>query len=129
MMHKISYAALIKDIVVEGNKKIGTEAILDKIESSSGKPYSKDQVLKDLERIFEMGHFYDIEIYRENDVLRYVVEERPSISEIVFEKNKKIKSDELFEALDFKQDDFLDVAKVNTSINSITDLYESKVFF
>ena len=129
MAHKASYAAIIKDVVVEGNKKIGTEAILDKIESSPGKPYSKDQVLKDLERIFKTGHFYDIEVYRENDVLRYVVEERPSISEIVFENNKKIKSDELFEALDFKQDDFLDVAKVNTSINSITDLYESKGFF
>lgn len=128
-VHNFSYADVIKDIVVEGNKKIGTEAILEKIESSRGKPYSKAQVLRDLERIFEMGHFYDIEIYREKGVLKYLVEERPEIANIVIEGNKKIKSDELFEVLDLKQNDFLDMAKLNASITKITDLYESKGFF
>ena len=120
---------IIKDIVIEGNKKIGTQAILNKIESTKGKPYSKEQVSKDLEKIFEMGHFYDIEVYIDNGVIRYVVEERPVVVDIVFEGNKKINSDELFETLDLKQDDFLDMSKLNTSITKITDLYESKGFF
>ena len=129
LVHEVVFAQTIKSILIEGNKKISKEAIASKIQSKVGRPYSKTQVSKDVENIFKTGHFYDIEVYNEKGVLRYVVVERPLVTEIAFEGNRKIKSDELFEILEFKQNDFLDVSKINSSLDKMIELYESKGFF
>ena len=64
-IQEVAFAETIKKILIEGNKKISKEAIIDKIQSTVGKPYSKNQVLDDVKNIFDMGHFYDIEVYKE----------------------------------------------------------------
>ena len=127
--HTVCHAEIIKDIKIEGNKKIGEEAIRSKITNEVGKLYSKNKVTDDLKKIFEMGHFYDIEIHKAPGVLRYVVVEKPSVSEIIFEGNKKIDSDELFEISELSKDEFLDISKVNDAISNMLELYESKGFF
>src|SRR5690606_38553981 len=56
--------------------------------------------IKDITRsLFQTGYFSDIKIARDGGVLILVVGERPAVSEINFEGNKAIKTEDLMKAL------------------------------
>src|SRR3989338_8797482 len=50
-------ALTIKEILIEGNRLISEESILDVINSKVGIKFDKDNVLKDLEAIDKLGYF------------------------------------------------------------------------
>lgn len=123
----------IKAIEITGNKKIEKDAILAKIVSKVGSTYSSATVREDVEALFKLGFFNDIEVDRQisgkEATLTYKVLEKPSIVEIVYEGNSEVKSDDIADASGIKTYQLLNMAKVKEAVEKIQKLYEDKGFF
>jgi outer membrane protein insertion porin family len=123
----------IKAIEVAGNKKIEKDAILAKITSKVTEPYSADAVRDDVNSLFKLGFFNDIEVSRQvvgkEVILTYKMVEKPSITEITYEGNSEIKSEDIADASGIKPYQLLNIAKVKEAVEKVQKLYEDKGFF
>ncbi len=124
---------VITKISISGNKKIEADAIRAKLKSRVGEPINVDDVRADVQNIFEMGYFYNIEVSEEKATggveLSYKVTEKPSIVEIIYKGNDKIEKDDLQEASGIKQYTILDQNKLQEAVGKMSKLYEDKGFF
>ena len=124
---------VIKNIEVTGNKKIEKDAILAKITSKVGNTYSQQDIRADVEALFKLGFFNDIEVDRQvsgkDATLTYKVLEKPSIVEIAYEGNSEVKSDDIADASGIKAYQLLNMNKVKEAVEKIQKLYEDKGFF
>ena len=93
---------IVKQIRIQGNKKIESEAIKLRLKTKEGAVFSPITVREDIDSIFKAGYFYDIQVDKAVEqgqvVLTYIVKEKPSITEIVFEGNVELKDEEVSEA-------------------------------
>lgn len=123
----------IKSIEVSGNRKIEKDAVLTKILSKVGEEYSTQRIREDVETLFKLGYFNDIEVDRQangKDVsLTYKVVEKPSIVEIAYEGNSEVKSEDIADATGIKAYQLLNMAKVKEAVEKVQKLYEDKGFF
>ncbi|KYG64965.1 outer membrane protein assembly factor BamA [Bdellovibrio bacteriovorus] len=123
----------IKAIEITGNKKIEKDAILAKITSKVGATYSAAAVREDVEAIFKLGFFNNIEVDRQvsgrEATLTYKVLEKPSITEIIYEGNSEVKADDIADASGIKAYQLLNMTKVKEAVEKIQKLYEDKGFF
>ena len=123
----------VNKIEVEGNRKIEKDAILARLKTQLQGPYTEALVREDVVQLFKAGYFYDVQVYREitgNEVkLTYKVVEKPSISEVVFEGNSELKTEELQEASGVKAYEILDQSKIHDAVEKLQKLYEDKGFF
>lgn len=126
-------ALTIKNIDVTGNRKIEKDAILAKIVSKMGEAYSGAHIREDVEALFNLGYFNNIEVDRQvagRDVtLIYKVLEKPSIVEIAYEGNSEVKSEDIADATGIKVYQLLNMAKVKEAVEKVQKLYEDKGFF
>ncbi len=124
----------VSNIDVRGLKRIEKDAVLSKITTRGGQPLSTEQVRSDIQALFAMGYFDDIEVRGEsaegNRVnLVYALRERPVIAEIDFEGNERISTKDLEEVVKVKQWSILDVNKVKEDTALIQKHYEEKGFY
>ncbi len=123
----------IQKVEVTGNRKIEKDAILAKVTSQVGQPYSADNIRRDVEALFRLGYFNNIEVDRQvtgqEVILTFKVLEKPSLVEIVYQGNSEVKSDDIADAAGLKAYQLLDMAKVKESVEKIQKLYEDKGFF
>lgn len=124
---------VVTRIDIEGNRKIEKDAISARLKTQLNGPYSETLLREDVQQLFKAGYFYDVQVLREvtgKDVrLIYRVVEKPSISEIVFEGNSELKTDELQEATGIKAYEILDQSKIRDAVEKLAKLYEDKGFF
>ncbi|MGI9534495.1 MAG: outer membrane protein assembly factor BamA, partial [Thermodesulfobacteriota bacterium] len=122
----------ISKVEIIGNKRIETELIELNIKTRSGEEYSLEKVREDLKRIYKLGYFENVYIETEekNGELEvfYVVDEKPVIVDLRISGNDKVKDDKIEEAMDIKEGEIIDLKKVDTSLNSIRNLYAQKGF-
>lgn len=123
----------IKNIEITGNRKIEKDAIVAKLTSKVNEEYSAKHIREDVEALFKLGYFNDIEVDRSvagKDVsLTYKVLEKPSIAEIAYEGNNEIKSDDIAEAAGIKPYQLLNMPKIKEAVEKVQKLYEDKGFF
>lgn len=123
----------IKEIVIKGNRKIEKDAILAKVQSKVGGPYSPEMLREDVTQIFQLGYFFDIKVDVQGTgsqiVLTYDVVEKPSMVEIAYEGNSEIKNEDLNDASGLKAYQILNMAKLKEAVEKIQKLYEDKGYF
>ena len=124
---------IIKTIDVTGNRKIEKDAIVTKLISKIGDEYSAATIRSDVEALFKLGFFFNVEVDRQvtgKEVkLTYKVQEKPSIVEIVYEGNSEIKNEDIAEASGIKAYQILDMTKVREASEKVQKLYEDKGYF
>lgn len=120
-------------IEIEGQKKIEKDAILARIKTSVGDQLSSSQIKEDVVSLFKSDYFYDVQVEKEQAqdgvILYYRVIEKPSITEIVFEGNSEIKTEELLEASGLKAFELLNMSKIRDATDKLLKLYEDKGYF
>lgn len=128
-----AFATPIAEIKTTGLKRIERDAILEKITSKPGSEYNSDTVHSDIEALYSMGYFDDIQISKDDSekgtVLTYDFKERPMISEVSFEGNEKISTSDLEEAIKVKKWAILDTTKVQSDVEIIQKQYEEKGYY
>ncbi|MGE3757872.1 MAG: POTRA domain-containing protein, partial [Pseudobdellovibrionaceae bacterium] len=123
----------ISKIDVSGNVKIEKDAVTERLKSKVGSAYSPEMIREDIQELFESGFFYNVEVFR-NDVggeieLTYKLTEKPSVTEVVFEGNSEIKTEELQEASGIKAYEILNMNKLRDAVEKLQKMYEDKGFF
>lgn len=124
---------IIAEVKIEGNERIGDDAIRAEIKSSPGDVLNPKQVAEDIKAIYKMGYFEDIRVdikdKPEGKVLIFYVKENPVVKEIVIRGNKEIKDKDIMAAISTKQFSVLKRKQLADDVQSILDLYHQKAFF
>src|SRR6185437_271624 len=123
---------IIDKIVIKGNHKIEADAIKAKLVSKVGTPFSAETVRQDIQQLFDLGYFYDVQVDRDEGpkiTLTYTVVEKPSIAEIIYKGNDEIEENDLKEAATIKPYEILNMEKIHEAQDKLQKLYEDKGFF
>ena len=124
---------LVGSVEIEGNKRIETSTLLYYIKTRKGEPLSRTQISKDVEQIYGLGEFKDIRVETrqgsEGMEVVFIVEEIPSIGNVLFYGNKEIEDSEMLELLEFKRGEAFQQHMTIEAKEQIKSLYHEKGFF
>ena len=120
-------------IDITGNRKIGADAIKQKLKSKPGNPLSEDDITEDIKAIFKMGFFLDVSAgvttEPQGKVLTFTVVEKGLISEIRLIGNKKLDKDDILGVMTVKTRQSLNPEKIKEDIQKIKALYDTKGYY
>jgi outer membrane protein insertion porin family len=123
----------LSDLVFEGLVRVEPTAVEAVLASKEGEPFRADQVRKDVEAIYQMGFFEDVQVFArsgsEGVVLTYVVAEKPAIRKSLIEGNQKVSSDDIKDVIDVRPFTILDESKLRANLKKVKDLYLEKGFY
>jgi len=123
---------VIKKIEIQGNQRISTAAIRSSIRVKEGDPYDPQLVSQDVDAIWSLGFFDNIEVELKEATdglnLIFLVTERALIDDIQFQGNKKIKTKRLEKVIEIKQGDYLKQYLLRLDEDKIKELYVKKCY-
>jgi outer membrane protein insertion porin family len=124
---------VIESVKIVGNKRIDESTILYYIKSKPGTVLSKLQIRKDIEQIFSLGQFKDIQVDTQNRLdgleLQFLVEEIPSIGDVEILGNSKLETNDIREKIGLRRGATFNEHLVKESKKQILKAYEEKGFF
>jgi outer membrane protein insertion porin family len=124
---------LIKEITVEGNRRVQEAVILGRVKSAIGALFSPAQLSEDVRSIFALGFFDDVQLKVEDFEggvkVGFVVVERPFVRDVDFVGNKAIATNELQDKIDLKLGSVYNPVDVQRARERMKDHYESEGYF
>lgn len=124
---------LVKDIVVQGNRRVQEAVILGRVGAKVGAPFQPSRLAEDVRNIFSLGFFDDVQLKVEDFEggvkVTYVVVERPFIRDIVFNGNKKLDTNTLTEKIDLRLGAVYNPVEVNRAADKLKEAYEQEGYF
>ena len=124
--------AVIKNIEFYGLNSVPQSELLDKLQMKVGGTYSREMLQSDLKTIYETGYFTEKmkAIPSKNDddtvTIKIVVEENIPVKDFTVEGNTVISIEDILAQLDGMKGKPQNIAKLNTAIANIQELYTSK---
>ncbi|MBI3629358.1 MAG: outer membrane protein assembly factor BamA [Candidatus Rokubacteria bacterium] len=123
----------IKEISVEGNRRVQEAVILGRIQTTVGSPFVPARLADDLRAIFALGFFDDVQMrveeFEGGVKITFVVVERPFIRDVEFAGNKKVDTATLQEKADVKLGSVYNPVEVERARERIKDHYEEEGYF
>ncbi|MEM1348279.1 MAG: POTRA domain-containing protein, partial [Myxococcota bacterium] len=125
---------LVERIDVRGNRRVEAQSIRSQLRTKINAKLSAETLSDDIRRVWRLGYFEDIQVdARVVDgarvVLTFDVEEKPAISEVVYEGNKELDEEDIKEVVDLRRFQILDVSKVKANAEKIRGLYLEKGYY
>jgi outer membrane protein insertion porin family len=127
---KLFQRQLIRRILVQGNQRIETDAILRVIKSQPGSIFKREALSRDLRTVYEMGFFDDVRVETQQtadglDVI-FHVKEKPTIRRINIRGNSFIDEEDIRNNLTITTGAILNIYRIRSNINQIETLYKGK---
>lgn len=123
----------VASVVPEGNERIDTGAILQKISTKPGDLYDPATLRQDLKAVYAMGYFDDVEIDATDSqggkVVTFRVKEKPLIGKVIIKGASEIKEEDVRDAADITANSILNPTRINEAVQKIKDLYKSKGYY
>ncbi len=116
-------APAIRAVRVEGNERIESKTVLTYLALREGARFEAEVIDKALKDLYATGFFADIKLLQDGDTLVVHVVENPVISEVSFEGNKNIKSEDLEKELELKSRAIYTKTKLQGDVKRILDIY------
>ena len=124
---------LIRELVVQGNRRVQEALILGRIRSVVGVPFNPSQASDDVRSIFTLGFFDDVQLKVEDFEggvkLTFVVMERPFVRDVEFIGNSKLNTTDLQEKIDLKLGSVYNPVDVERAKEKIKEAYEDEGYF
>lgn len=124
---------IIKDIAVEGNRRVETAVILGKIQTTIGSPFRPARLAEDIRSIFSLGFFDDVRLkvddFEGGVKVTFVVAERPFIRDIEFSGNKRVDTKTLLEKVDLRLGSLYNPVEVQKTVEKLKNVYEEEGYF
>ncbi|MDG1842932.1 MAG: outer membrane protein assembly factor BamA [Nitrospinaceae bacterium] len=124
---------LVGSVKIEGNKRVDTSTLLFYIKTRKGEALSRKQIGKDIEKIYGLGQFKDIRVETrqgsEGLEVVFIVEEIPSIGNVMLYGNKEIEDGDIHEIIGFKRGEAFQAHMMTDAKEKINSLYNEKGFF
>jgi outer membrane protein insertion porin family len=126
-------SATVASIAPEGNERIDSGAILQKISTKPGDLYDPSTLRQDLKSVFALGYFDNVEI-EANDTeagkkIIFRVKEKPLVGNVIISGAEEIKEEEIRGAAGITANTILNPFKVNEAVQKIKGLYKSKGYY
>jgi len=124
---------IVKDIAVEGNRRVQGAVILGKVQTTVGSPFRPAQLAEDIRSIFALGFFDDVRL-RVDDFeggvkVTFVMFERPFIRDMEFTGNKQVDTKTLQEKVELKLGALYNPVDVQKTLEKLKDYYEEQGHF
>ncbi len=124
---------VIKDITVEGNRRVQEAVILGRVQTKPGSFFNPSQLSEDVRSVFDLGVFDDVQLKVEDFEggvkVTFVVIERPFVRDIDFTGNKKLATSDLQDKIDLKLGSVYNPVAVQKAKEVLQDHYESEGYF
>lgn len=124
---------VVREIRVEGNRRIDVNAIRAVLVTQAGEPLSRARIAEDVRRIHDLGFFRDIRVSAESvaggQILTYTVEEQPIIRRVTVIGNENVKSDDIQDQLTLTVGSTIDYPLLIENRARIEGLYQSKGYY
>lgn len=124
----------VERISVQGARRIEEAVVLAAIGLRRGEQLSPEKIRRDLKAVYETGFFEDVvvDLAQGEDgkvIVRFVVDEKPAVRDVLLEGNKKISEDDIREVLDVQAFAVLNEQKVAEAQREIRELYVEKGYY
>ncbi|MEA1939758.1 MAG: BamA/TamA family outer membrane protein [Candidatus Caldatribacteriota bacterium] len=120
----------ITAIVVKGNENISKDLIISQIASNLGDVFSKENIEKDLQAVYELGYFKDINIklesFRDGYKVVFVVMEYPPIEEINIDGNTVVLEKEMREVMVLNEEQIFSQKILRNDLKRISQIYKDE---
>jgi outer membrane protein insertion porin family len=124
---------VIKEIIVEGNRRVQEAVILGRVKAAIGSPFSPTQLSEDVRAIFALGFFDDVQLKVEDFEggvkVSFVVVERPFVRDVDFVGNKEVSTADLQDKIDLKLGSVYNPVEVQRAREKMKEHYESEGYF
>ena len=124
---------LIKELTVEGNRRVQEAVILGRVKSTIGAPFNPAQLSEDVRSVFALGFFDDVQLkiddFEGGVKVGFVVVERPFVRDVDFVGNKHVGTNELQDKIDLKLGTVYNPVDVQRARERMKDHYESEGYF
>ncbi len=123
----------IQRIQIEGNRHIDREAIIGKLSIQSGDPFSQERVREQIQTIYSMGFFEEVDVstqfIADEVVVVFQVKEKPFTVEVIYDGNDELSDEKLGEKNTIRNQTFLDQEQVKVSVEHFRKLYQEEGYF
>jgi outer membrane protein insertion porin family len=124
---------IIRDIHVEGNRRIQDAVILGRVKSTVGSAFNPSLLSEDIRSIFSLGFFDDVQLRVEDFEggvrIVFAVSERPFVRDVDFVGNKAEDRDTLQDKVDVKLGSVYNPVDVQRAVEKLRDFYEDEGYF
>ncbi|MBF0302984.1 MAG: outer membrane protein assembly factor BamA [Desulfamplus sp.] len=121
---------LVSDVIIQGNKRIESDAVLKVVAIRKGDIFNVSELSKELKKVFAMGYFEDVRVEgKEVDngiAVIFNVTEKPSVRKIKYKGNNVYEDQEIQEVVRTGTGSILNAFKINEDIERIKALYTDK---
>lgn len=126
-------APLVRELGVEGNRRVQEAVILGAIQTKPGAPFNPSALSEDLRSVFALGFFDDVQMRVEDFEggvkITFVVVERPFVRDVDFAGNKKLATDTLREKIDVKLGRVYNPVDIQRAREKLKEHYEEEGYF
>ena len=124
---------IIEEVRIVGESRVPETTIRSHLKMRAGSLYDRDVISEDVRALFKLGQFNDITVLEsagsKGTLLTYRIDEKPILSAIKFEGNKKVKEKEFKESLKIHPYQPFDEKKFAETIEAFKKLYAKKHFY
>ena len=121
-----TYAEIVKEIIVSGNKRVSEETIKVYGEIEINKDYQDSDLNNIVRNLFSTDFFEDVNVTLNNNVLKINVKEYPVINQLVFVGEKSNRYiEQIKKSIKLKQKGSFIKSKLAKDIETIKTLYSS----
>lgn len=120
---------LLRSVTIEGNQRIEEQTIRSYMNLQEGEPFDRYDLDQSMKSLFATGFFSDLKLLpqqRPDGQIDLVVNvtENPTISQIAFEGNNRIKDDELEKEVELRSRSVFTRTKVKSDTQRIIQIYQ-----
>jgi len=128
---KLFDVLIVEKIIIKGNERIESDAILKLINTKPGDQYLPKQLTDDIKKIFKMGYFDDIKVEADisNEgkyIVCFTVKEKPTVRNVILKGMRVYDEEKIQEVMDISKGSILNLYKVKENIKRIEHLYKEK---
>ena len=124
---------VVAEVLIKGNRRIESDAILARISTRAGAPYSARRVASDIKEVYSLGFFRNVRVTSEESldgrVLTFQVEENPVIRQVTITGNDKIAGEKIRDSLTLTTGSTLDFPLLYENGQRIESLYRAEGFY
>ena len=123
----------IKFIEVRGNRRVEESTIRFYIATRVGDRFSVSKLRRDIKKIYDLGFFRDVKVdvspFEGGLRVIFIVEEKPSVSNVRVVGNKRVDLEDILEKLTVTAQSILSQGTIRESVEAIRSLYQEEGYY
>lgn len=130
---KVSPQQTVARVRIEGNERIGADAIKAVLKTMEGQPFSPAKIQEDIKAIYNMGYFEDVRVETRDSIegkeVIFIVKENPIVDVIEVKGNSGIDKKDILAAIQTKPHSVLKRKQLADDVQNILNLYHQKAYY